>query len=112
MKKGDTISEIAHRNDVSIKELLAANNLKSNHTLRIGQKLILPGKGITLSKKANTRDNGSPRQVRTARVYKVKKGDTIFEIAQRSGVSTQTLLKANDLDKNHTLRIGQKIAIP
>ena len=112
VKKGDTISDIAQGNDIAIKELMAANNLSGNHTLRIGQKLILPGKGITVSEKANTRKNESPQQVRIARVYKVKKGDTISNIAQRSGVSTQTLLKVNDLDKNHTLRIGQQIAIP
>ncbi|WP_227551252.1 N-acetylmuramoyl-L-alanine amidase [Kangiella sp. HZ709] len=41
IQRGDNLSKVASRFDVSIKELKVANNLKSN-TVRIGQKLIIP----------------------------------------------------------------------
>ncbi|WP_251358132.1 N-acetylmuramoyl-L-alanine amidase [Kangiella sp. TOML190] len=41
VRRGDNLSKVAHRFDVSIKDLKLANNLKSN-TVRIGQKLIIP----------------------------------------------------------------------
>ncbi len=41
VQRGDSLSKVASRFDVSIRELKVANNLKSN-TVRIGQKLIIP----------------------------------------------------------------------
>ncbi len=41
VQRGDSLSKVAHRFDVSIKEIKVANSLKSN-TVRIGQKLIIP----------------------------------------------------------------------
>ena len=46
VKKGDTLSEIARDKGTTLKALLAANNIaaKDANKLRIGQKLVLPGK--------------------------------------------------------------------
>lgn len=44
--------------------------------------------------------------------YEIKKGDTIWLIAKKFGVSHKQILAANNLPKKHTLKIGQKIAIP
>ncbi|MFT2109823.1 N-acetylmuramoyl-L-alanine amidase [Marinomonas sp. 2405UD68-3] len=41
VSKGDTLSEIAKKNDVSLSRLRGANNIK-NDVIRIGQKLIVP----------------------------------------------------------------------
>jgi LysM repeat protein len=43
VKAGDTLSGIAAKQHVSLKGLLAANQLKDADVLRIGQKLIIPG---------------------------------------------------------------------
>ncbi len=46
-------------------------------------------------------------------VYKVQRGDTLWAIAQKNGVSLGVLLKANQgLDKNSRLAIGQEILLP
>ena len=46
VKKGDTLSEIARDKGTTLKALLAANDIKAKdaNKLRIGQKLVLPGK--------------------------------------------------------------------
>ena len=48
----------------------------------------------------------------TPKKHRVRKGDSIWALARRYGVSTQTLLQANGLSAKHTLRIGQTLAIP
>ncbi len=53
-----------------------------------------------------------PASVPQYLVYKVKKGDTLFNISQRYSVSWQTLAEINNLVGPYTLKIGQEIKIP
>ena len=46
VRSGDTLSEVAEKNNTTVKSLLAANKLKNAHDLRIGQKLVIPGKAV------------------------------------------------------------------
>lgn len=41
VKRGDTLSRISRRNNVSIRSICIANNIKSTSVLRVGQKLML-----------------------------------------------------------------------
>ena len=78
-------------------EVKRANNLTSN-ILQIGQKLIIPGSTTNTS-------------------YTVKKGDTLYSIAQRYkianmyGITVNELKKANNLTSD-ILQIGQILTIP
>lgn len=47
----------------------------------------------------------------TISVYKVRSGDTLPQIAKMFGVSVNTILWANDLPKNTTLKPGQTLVI-
>lgn len=47
----------------------------------------------------------------TITVYKVEKGDTISEIAEKFGITTNTILWANDLERGSKIKIGQKLVI-
>jgi murein DD-endopeptidase MepM/ murein hydrolase activator NlpD len=47
-----------------------------------------------------------------AAVYEVKPGDTIGEIANDYGISVLELIKANNLNNPHQLKISQKLSIP
>ena len=43
VQPGDTIGEIARNYDVTVKELMAANQITDARKLRVGQKLVIPG---------------------------------------------------------------------
>jgi len=43
VRRGDTVSSIARRHGVSVKDLQAANNLSRSGHIRAGQKLRVPG---------------------------------------------------------------------
>lgn len=45
-------------------------------------------------------------------IYEIKKGDTLFNLASRYGVSWQTLAELNSLKEPYLLKVGQKIKIP
>jgi peptidoglycan lytic transglycosylase D len=104
--RGDTLSRIAGRYDVSESQLVALNNLRSRHEIRAGQVLVLPDDA-----------RGAPVQVARQEppadgVYEVRRGDTVSIIAKRFGVSQTALAAANDLQNRHRIRIGQRLAIP
>lgn len=52
VKSGDTLSALAARHGVSVKQIVAANKLKDAHSLRIGQKLTIPGKSQAQASKS------------------------------------------------------------
>ncbi len=94
VKSGDSLWSISRKFGVTVNELKKVNNLSSN-LLSIGQNLIIPGKNN------NTSSNE----------YVVKKGDTLYGIANKYNVSVDNLKSYNNLSTD-SLSIGQKIKIP
>ena len=94
VKKGDSLWLIANKYGTTVNELKNANNLKSN-TLYIGQTLIIP------EKKENTNKIS----------YVVKKGDSLWLIANKYDTTVEKIKSTNNL-KSNTLSIGQVLVIP
>lgn len=94
VKKGDSLWLIANKYGTTVDELKNANNLKSN-TLSIGQTLIIP------EKKENTNKIS----------YVVKKGDSLWLIANKYDTTVEKIKSTNNL-KGNTLSIGQVLVIP
>ena len=59
---------------------------------------------------AEMTENASPRK-REVIEYEVKKGETIASLAQKFGISQETILWANDLKPNAPLKEGEKLII-
>ena len=93
VKKGDSLYSIARSNNMTVDKLKSLNNLTSN-ILSIGQKLIISSG----SKVSNN-------------VYVVKKGDTLWSIANNFNVSVNDLKNANN-KSNNSLSIGEQLIIP
>ncbi len=56
----------------------------------------------------------SPIELRPSdvKVYRVQKGDSLWSIARKHNLTLDSLLSANDIDKEATLSIGQEIFLP
>lgn len=68
----------------------------------------VPVKKLVSKQKALEVLSGSSEKVE---VYKVKEGDTIWDIARNEGRDLATLLKANKEIKPHLLQVGQEIKL-
>ncbi len=69
---------------------------------------------VAASREANTASrpsNPAVRQVPTYNYYTVRKGDTLWDIAQRKGITVAELQKANKLTKSSRLQPGQRLKI-
>jgi len=99
VKRGDTLSGIADRYRVSVHSLRRWN--------RIG-KFIYPGQKLTV----HTRVGGGASRVSTASEVKVRRGDTLWDIARLHGVSLSALLEANNLGRGSVIRPGEVLRIP
>jgi len=97
VKSGDTLYSIANKYGLTVQELKDLNNL-SNNTLSIGQTLKI-------------RDNNNEIVTDDKEYYTVKKGDTLFSIANKYNISVDEIKKLNNLTSNN-LSIGDKIKIP
>lgn len=97
VSKGDTLYSIAERFNTTVSELKSINNLSSN-LLNIGQKLVIPGN--------NTDDNNFE-----SGYYIVEKGDSLYSISKKTGVSIDKIIEANNLTST-VLQIGDRLVIP
>ena len=97
VKKGDSLWSIASKNNTTVDNIKKLNNLSSNN-LSIGQVL-------KLSCDAEKEDK------KESNIYTVKKGDSLWLIANKYGTTVDELKNANDL-KSNTLSIGQTLIIP
>lgn len=94
VKKGDTLYSLSKRFDTSVKVLQEGNSLQGDK-IQAGQKLYIP-----LSETEHE-----------AGTYKVKKGDTLYSIAKKYGVTVKDLMKENRLLRE-TIYVGQELVVP
>ncbi len=104
VKRGQTLSAIAKRYRVSISKLKRINGLRSNR-IYVGQKLFLESKYRSPDKKWKV------VKKRQHRKYIVKRGDNLFDISRRFGISVSKLKKINDLEVSE-IQVGQLLKVP
>lgn len=98
---GDSLWVLARRHDSTIEEIAAANAIDVTATLRVGTRLVIPGRYA-----ASSVDLGGPVPVTVT----VAKGDTLWSIARQYDSNVSALMSANNL-VSQTLHVGQKLRI-
>jgi len=95
--KGDTLWSITKQYNISLESILALNNIKDKNALSIGQIIKIP------------QDN-FPAADYTMHV--VKKGDTLWSIAQKYNLSVDLIFTTNNIANSELISIGQEMKIP
>ncbi|MEZ4682828.1 MAG: LysM peptidoglycan-binding domain-containing protein [Caldilineaceae bacterium] len=95
VQRGDTLSAIARRYNISVQALINANGLTST-TIYVGQTLVIPG-------------GSEPGPVYPI-TYVVQRGDTLSTIARRYDTTVQALMQVNHLQST-TIYVGQRLTI-
>lgn len=93
VKSGDTLSGIGSRFNVAVEKLVSLNNIKNKNVISVGQVLKLTGTVVS------------------DKIYKVKEGDTLSQIAVKNNTTVKKLLEKNEIKNANKIAIGQQIRI-
>ena len=88
--RGDTLRGIADKTGAGSEAIARANNLPPPYTIRVGQRLSIPG----------------------GRYHLVRAGETGIAIARAYGVDWGRVVTENDLAEPYILRTGMRLLIP
>ncbi|MEA2899580.1 MAG: hypothetical protein QOJ84_5195 [Bradyrhizobium sp.] len=111
----DTLDTLSRRYNVSSAAILQANGYKGPRALQPGQQLIIPHQAATAAAPALAPPKPAIAAAPVSAppsVHVVNRGDTLLSIAHRNHVPVAELAKANSLDPNAKLKLGQKINVP
>jgi murein DD-endopeptidase MepM/ murein hydrolase activator NlpD len=119
VRRHDTIQSLAKQARVPVAELARLNHLKKPYRLKPGQQIRLPDRIGAVASRSAPGHAESGRAVavedeRPAGPTTVTAGrhDTLKSIADKHGVSVETLAKLNHLKKPYRIKRGQKIRLP
>lgn len=116
VRKGDSLYAISNRHGVPAEVIRQANSLKGNF-LREGVVLLVPGSRPTQTAVVKKPATIAAKQKQVVApgsgTYTVKRGDSLYSIAQAHGISVSSLQKANNMTTRQTMLMpGQKLGIP
>ncbi len=104
---GDSLFLIAQRYGVSVNDIARENSILYTWNIQIGQKLTIPG--LTVPDSSGQVDN--PLIAGTPVEHIIRPGETLNSIAQRYGVSMETILLANQIGNPNLIVSGQILSI-
>lgn len=123
VQRGETLSGIADRYNVSVSSLSQANNLRNINHIYVGMNLVIPGRGEAppvvaaaggtsepVVRTASALPPKPPAAVAKPSIHTVRSGDTLSEIATRYGVTTTQIKSWNGLSSS-TILVGQKLKV-
>lgn len=103
LRDGDTLKKLARRIGAKPETLLAMNNLDANDRVGAGDSIYLPVRASELTALLSHNNDEI--------FYAVRKGDTLYSIAKRNGLSVSELREINELSKNAILHVGMKLRV-
>lgn len=112
VQPGDTLSAIAARFNVTVKDLVENNVIRDDFAIFPGQILFIPRDRIGYDQTHpfyTTHMSVSMRQI----LYVVQRGDTLTEIARRFDSTVDAIVEANNLEgPNAVIYPGQILRVP
>ena len=118
IRKGDTLSRIAMIHHVSVHDLRIANHIENVRDIRPGRRIIVPGgyygrrEVAAYSRRAGTIDVAYKYAANARYIYyRVKSGDTLWDIAHKFDVSVSRL-KYNNKIRGGLIKPNMILKIP
>lgn len=112
VRRGDNMRSVARRLGVSPATIMKSNGLRSQR-LRVGQTLRvnvpIVTRQTTTSRPTTTRSTPDTL-VASTKFYVVRKGDTLYSIANRYSITASALRNANNISGNN-ISVGQRLTI-
>ena len=122
VKSGDTVYSIAWRYELDVEDFAAWNNINTSHFIKPGERLhtrkpanfdasrkVDHERSIAYAPKTTNETGSSGGSLSGYDRVKAVRGDTLYSISKRSGVSVERLAQLNQLKKPYIIQPGQTI---
>lgn len=114
VRSGESLWTIARRNGVGVRELAAWNGMAPGDTLAVGRTLVIwkagGGSATAGASRTASATNAPDAQVRRVN-YTVRRGDSLYRIANNFRVSVADIRRWNNLDDQRYLQPGQRLVL-
>ncbi len=132
VRRGETLSRIASRYGIDLSQVRRMNGLRGS-LIRVGQSLVVPipadrtyiargqdgdreikpgRRTVATSRRAPSRISADGESSRAgATRHRVRRGETLWEIGERYGVTVADLRRWNRLSTRHVLKAGESLII-
>ena len=126
VRRGDTMWDIARAFGTTVSALRRINYIERGSRIYVGQKLKIPSSATKLKKKnksksrspnvyasrdADEPSSGSTKSSGSPKKYKVRSGDTLWDIARQFGLTTSKLRQLNGLGRSSRIYPGQQLVV-
>jgi membrane-bound lytic murein transglycosylase D len=128
VQEGESLAEIALKNNMTMAELMELNNFTDGDALKIGTQLrvkkLQPEQGeplidvamvqsVNIAPLSDSESDLTADTISSIKKHLVKSGETLYRIAKRYGTTVGALKKANNLKrKRSTIKAGTLLIIP
>ncbi|MCF0254213.1 MAG: LysM peptidoglycan-binding domain-containing protein [Duodenibacillus sp.] len=113
IKEGETLASVAEKSGMSLAEIRRVNHIPESRNVLPGSVLLIDNgnaKGAAIAAEEEARLMLEPVADRR-KAYRVRRGDTLFSIARKHGVTPADIRAANRLPSSG-ISVGQRIMIP
>ena len=107
VRKGENLSSIARHYHTDMKKIMWANNLRRSSYIVVGQRLKIPQRGMVVMPASVASSDSTSWEGR----HVVKRGDSLWNIANRYGTTTQKIQEMNSLSSTR-LYTNQVLKVP
>lgn len=102
VKRGDTLNAIASQYGTTVQEIAQINGIQNVN-------LIYPGQVLKIT--TNSSNHGSETNSTGKTYYTIKRGDTLWEISRKYGVSVQNIVSWNNIQNPNLIYPGQRLIL-
>ncbi len=100
VEPGDTLSELAYKYGTTVDSIVSLNNIQNPNLIYVGERLII-----------RSTENVQGNENSSTIYYTVRSGDTLSQIAQRYGITVQSIASENNISNPNIIYIGQRLII-
>lgn len=104
VRRGDTLSQIAKDNEMTLAELLRFNGLTNSNFIWVGQKLRITARVAPVK-------SDKEAEPKLAIIHIFKAGDSLETLAAENNTSLEAILRANGLPHEKFVWVGQRLRI-
>ncbi len=106
VRRGETLWEISIKYNIPLSRLVEVNNLRDVDKIKVNQTLVIP------IAPAKSDPIAAAKKEQSGMYHRLQKGDTIWELARKYQVPSETIIKANSIVSPRSLKVGEVLFIP